>query len=76
MTTLVKRTTLIVRSLERSMAFYGDVLGLSRYYDDEIVLSGGCARISPAFILDLTEGTKYHHPARNNREEGCQHGEG
>ena len=40
MTTLVKRTTLIVRSLERSMAFYGDVLGLSRYYDDEIVLSG------------------------------------
>ena len=40
MTTLVKRTTLIVRSLERSVAFYGGVLGLSKYYDDEIVLSG------------------------------------
>ena len=40
MTTLVKRTTLIVRSLERSVAFYAGVLGLTRYYDDEIVLSG------------------------------------
>lgn len=40
MATLVKRTTLIVRSIERSMAFYGGVLGLSKYYDDEIVLSG------------------------------------
>ena len=49
MTTLVKRTTLIVRSLERSVAFYGDVLGLSKYYDDEIVLSGvGLAAASAA----------------------------
>jgi catechol 2,3-dioxygenase-like lactoylglutathione lyase family enzyme len=40
MSTLVKRTTLIVRSLERSVRFYGEVLGLSTYYDDEIVLSG------------------------------------
>ena len=40
MPTLVKRTTLIVRSLERSVGFYSEVLGLSKYYDDEIVLSG------------------------------------
>jgi len=40
MPSLVKRTTLIVRSLERSMAFYRDVLELSVYYDDEIELSG------------------------------------
>jgi catechol 2,3-dioxygenase-like lactoylglutathione lyase family enzyme len=40
MPNLVKRTTLIVRSLERSVAFYRDVLGLSVWYDDEIELSG------------------------------------
>lgn len=40
MTTLVKRTTLIVRSCARSVAFYREVLGLSVYYDDEIELSG------------------------------------
>jgi catechol 2,3-dioxygenase-like lactoylglutathione lyase family enzyme len=37
---LVKRTTLIVRSIERSVAFYRDVLGLAVWYDDEVVLSG------------------------------------
>jgi catechol 2,3-dioxygenase-like lactoylglutathione lyase family enzyme len=37
---LVKRTTLIVRNLRRSISFYRDVLGLSVWYDDEIVLSG------------------------------------
>lgn len=37
---LVKRTTLIVRSIERSVVFYRDVLGLSVWYDDEVVLSG------------------------------------
>ena len=37
---LVKRTTLIVRSIERSVAFYRDVLGLAIWYDDEIELSG------------------------------------
>jgi catechol 2,3-dioxygenase-like lactoylglutathione lyase family enzyme len=40
MPTLVKRTTLIVRSLDRSVAFYRDVLGLRTWYDDQIVLSG------------------------------------
>jgi catechol 2,3-dioxygenase-like lactoylglutathione lyase family enzyme len=40
MTTLVKRTTLIVRSIERSVAFYRDVLGLRVWYDDRIMLSG------------------------------------
>lgn len=37
---LVKRTTLIVRDVGRSVAFYRDVLGLSVWYDDQIVLSG------------------------------------
>ena len=37
---LIKRTTLIVRDLDRSIAFYRDVLGLSVWYDEQIVLSG------------------------------------
>lgn len=37
---LVKRTTLIVRCLERSIEFYRDVLGMSIWYDDDITLSG------------------------------------
>lgn len=37
---LVKRTTLIVRDLERSLRFYRDVLGMSVWYDDVVVLSG------------------------------------
>jgi len=37
---LVKRTTLIVCDIEKSLAFYRDVLGMSVWYDDEIVLSG------------------------------------
>ncbi|MFM7395674.1 MAG: VOC family protein [Gammaproteobacteria bacterium] len=37
---LVKRTTLIVRDLARSVEFYRDVLGMTVWYDDEIVLSG------------------------------------
>lgn len=40
MSTLVKRTTLIVRDLGSSIAFYRDVLGLPVWYDDEVVLSG------------------------------------
>lgn len=40
MATIVKRTTLIVRELERSLAFYRDVLGFTVWYDGEIVLSG------------------------------------
>lgn len=40
MSNIVKRTTLIVRDLQRSLAFYRDVLGLGVWYDDEIVLSG------------------------------------
>ena len=40
MTNIVKRTTLIVRDANRSLAFYRDVLGLTVWYDDEIVLGG------------------------------------
>lgn len=40
MNNVLKRTTLIVRDAERSLAFYRDVLGLTVWYDDEIVLSG------------------------------------
>jgi catechol 2,3-dioxygenase-like lactoylglutathione lyase family enzyme len=36
----VKRTTLIVRSIEESVRFYRDVLGFSVWYDDNIVLGG------------------------------------
>lgn len=40
MPTIVKRTTLIVRDVARSQAFYRDVLGFTTWYDDEIVVSG------------------------------------
>jgi catechol 2,3-dioxygenase-like lactoylglutathione lyase family enzyme len=40
MRNVLKRTTLIVRDLERSLGFYRDVLGLTVWYDDEIVLGG------------------------------------
>jgi catechol 2,3-dioxygenase-like lactoylglutathione lyase family enzyme len=39
-TTIVKRTTLIVRDLALALAFYRDVLGFAVWYDGEIVLSG------------------------------------
>lgn len=37
---IVKRTTLIVRDAARSLAFYRDVLGMTVWYDDTIVLGG------------------------------------
>jgi catechol 2,3-dioxygenase-like lactoylglutathione lyase family enzyme len=37
---VVKRTTLIVRDAGRSLAFYRDVLGMTVWYDDTIVLGG------------------------------------
>jgi catechol 2,3-dioxygenase-like lactoylglutathione lyase family enzyme len=40
MRNIVKRTTLIVRDLARSLAFYRDVLGFSVWCDGEIVLTG------------------------------------
>lgn len=40
MANILKRTTLIVADVERSLAFYRDLLGFSVWYDDEIVLSG------------------------------------
>jgi catechol 2,3-dioxygenase-like lactoylglutathione lyase family enzyme len=40
MSNIVKRTTLIVRDAARSLEFYRDVLGLTVWYDDEVVLGG------------------------------------
>jgi catechol 2,3-dioxygenase-like lactoylglutathione lyase family enzyme len=40
MVNIVKRTTLIVRDIAKSVEWYEKVLGMTRYYDDEVVLSG------------------------------------
>jgi catechol 2,3-dioxygenase-like lactoylglutathione lyase family enzyme len=40
LSTLVKRTTLIVRDIARSVTFYREVFGMRVWYDDRITLSG------------------------------------
>ena len=40
MRNLVRRTTLIVRDIERSAHWYEHVGGMTRYYDSEYILSG------------------------------------
>jgi len=40
MTAIVKRTTLKVRDMDQSIAFYQGVLGMEKYYDNEITLTG------------------------------------
>ena len=40
MANVIKRTTLIVRNVETSRNWYQQVLGMTVYYDDEVVLSG------------------------------------
>lgn len=40
MSTMIKRTTLKVRDMEKSIAFYEGVLSMSKYYDNEITLGG------------------------------------
>ncbi len=40
MNTIVKRTTLIVRDMEKSIAFYEGVLGMTKYYDNQVTLGG------------------------------------
>lgn len=40
MKNVVRRTTLIVRDVERSARWYEHVIGMTRFYDDEVVLSG------------------------------------
>ena len=40
MKNIVRRTTLIVRDVERSAHWYAYVAGMTRFYDDEVVLSG------------------------------------
>jgi len=40
MTNIIKRTTLIVRDMDTAKRWYEKVLGMTVYYDDEVVLSG------------------------------------
>ncbi len=40
MKNIIKRTTHIVRDIETSARWYAEVMGMTRYYDNEIVLSG------------------------------------
>lgn len=40
MNSVIKRTTLIVRDIERSLAWYQHVLGMEVYYDQPVTLSG------------------------------------
>ena len=40
MKNIVRRTTLIVRDIEVSVRWYEQVVGMTRYYDNEVVLSG------------------------------------
>jgi len=37
---IIKRTTLIVRDMEKSSVWYQEVFGMTIYYDDEVILSG------------------------------------
>jgi len=48
MTTIVRRTTLVVRDIQRSVAFYRDALGMTVYYDSELELSGVVMPIASA----------------------------
>ena len=40
MSTVVKRTTLVVSNMERSIAFYCDVLGFKAIFDEQITMTG------------------------------------
>jgi catechol 2,3-dioxygenase-like lactoylglutathione lyase family enzyme len=46
--TIVRRTTLVVRDIHKSVAFYRDALDLSVYYDSELELSGVTMPIASA----------------------------
>lgn len=41
MANIIKRTTLIVRDVHKSVEWYEQVLGMSTYFDTEVVLSDG-----------------------------------
>lgn len=40
MTTIIKRTTLIVRDMAKAIEFYEGVLGMTKYYDNQVTLGG------------------------------------
>jgi len=40
MANIIKRTTLIVRDMDKAVSWYKEVLGMTVYYDDEVELSG------------------------------------
>jgi catechol 2,3-dioxygenase-like lactoylglutathione lyase family enzyme len=81
----VRRATLIVRNVDRSLAFYRDALGLKLVYDQEIVRPGGPAdppgaqrkmrlallRANDDFVglIGLLEYTSPRKPDRPNEAE-------
>ena len=40
MTSILKRTTLIVRDMAKSIEFYEGILGMTKYYDNQVTLGG------------------------------------
>ncbi|WND03485.1 VOC family protein [Temperatibacter marinus] len=48
MSTILRRTTLKVRDMDQSIAFYEQVIGMKKYYDNELTLEGdllpGCEK--------------------------------
>ena len=59
MSTVVKRTTLVVRSVERSIAFYRDILGFTAAFDQEITMAGSgypAARAGDRVRLVMMQG--------------------
>ena len=60
MSTVIKRTTLVVRSVERSQAFYRDVLGFTTAFDQEITMAGSgypAARAGDRVRLVMMQGS-------------------
>ena len=60
MSTVIKRTTLVVRSVERSKAFYRDVLGFTTTFDQEITMAGSgypAARAGDRVRLAMMQGS-------------------
>ena len=64
----VRRTTLIVRDVDRSLAFYRDALGLKLVYDQMIVRPGRAEdppgterKMRLALLREFSEESQYFH---------------